>query len=1170
MNLTCGCCNGIKKLTPATRHNRPGLSALSYRVGTHSSFFETMKARLSNWELPEEDVAAGPAPTPEQLRRLHALTTRASDDPSIALLDAWATVADVLTFYQERNANEGFLQTATERRSILELAHLIGYRLRPGVAASVFFAYALEKNSEVLIPAGARAQSVPGPGELPQPFETSEKLRARSEWGNLKPRLTRPQIITLNNASGTDAATRETIYFDGFSTKLTPGDAVLIRLSNDPAMQVLRLVETVEVQAAYNRTEIRLHQSASSGVQPIEALKTFMGEASSLFSDSKFARQVAAVLQALIESPPTTPSHAERLLRDARNHLRELHEVALKRKFTRLQPWLAEVLKGVETLSPLAWTGTGTVLPIPAATTKQLSSFGSLFALLEPLSIKPSIQVAGSVHLPRTSAGSFTAQSDLAPQLLTKLNSSLPSLYEAWANIAVSPSKTRVDAIRIKAGLFPGSYPGVAVTTTGDRIKTGFEPPTLTNSWPSLLPPKTPGPGPAAIALDGVYDKIQPSSWVAIDRPVLNIGGVVIDRMKTYHQITGVQTLTMATKGSIPATAGYTSRVTVLTLDPSWFDTLMVGENLEAIFGSTEFLHSTVVYAQAEPLKLAEEPLDRDIEGDRIELDSLYPGLDSGRWIIVSGERADIPNVSSVKASELTMLAGVIQGPPKERCVPFFPSITPFSSVLEITDPDANNDRFVIGTLSPDGIGFLAHRPPPDVVNQQYCEPVELAPGLFVDAYVPTDDEIRHLVPGPNSFVKINQGNVFGWRIKNPSGPPHTTLLLANKLAYSYDAATVTIYGNVVKATHGETKNEVLGSGDGSQELQRFDLRQSPLTYLSAPTPAGAESTLQVRVNDVLWHETETLVGAGPKDRNYITRTDDKDLTTVEFGNGEYGARLPTGVENVKAVYRVGIGQAGNVKAGQIKSVVTKPLGVKEVINPLPATGGANREGRDQARRNAPMAVMALDRLISVQDYEDFARTYAGIAKASSARLSDRRRQVVHLTIAGSDDIPIATTSDLFLNLRRSLRQFGDSYQGIQVVVRKLKLLVISARVRLLPDYSWEFVEPKIRAALIDQFGFARRELGQDALASEALSVMQAVNGVAYVDLDVFDAIDEDIPPQKLANLGSILKLHQRIRVNKAMIDKKASDPLRRILPGELAYLSPAVADTLILTEISA
>ena len=42
--------------------------------------------------------------------------------------------------------------------------------------------------------------------------------------------------------------------------------------------------------------------------------------------------------------------------------------------------------------------------------------------------------------------------------------------------------------------------------------------------------------------------------------------------------------------------------------------------------------------------------------------------------------------------------------------------------------------------------------------------------------------------------------------------------------------------------------------------------------------------------------------------------------------------------------------------------LLAKPLGLKEVINPLPASGGADKESRDQARKNAPLTVTALDR----------------------------------------------------------------------------------------------------------------------------------------------------------------------------------------------------------------
>ena len=113
-----------------------------------------------------------------QVSPLVRLITRDPSDFALALLDGWATVADVLTFYQERIANEGYLRTATERLSVVELARLIGYVPRPGVAASAYLAYTLEKDSRVTLDIGTRAQSIPGPGEHPQSFETFEKLEA--------------------------------------------------------------------------------------------------------------------------------------------------------------------------------------------------------------------------------------------------------------------------------------------------------------------------------------------------------------------------------------------------------------------------------------------------------------------------------------------------------------------------------------------------------------------------------------------------------------------------------------------------------------------------------------------------------------------------------------------------------------------------------------------------------------------------------------------------------------------------------------------------------------------------------------------------------------------------------------------------------------------------------
>ena len=155
------------------------------------------------------------------------LTTREAADGAIALLDGWATIGDVLTFYQERIANEGFLQTATERRSVVELARLVGYRPRPGVAASVYLAYTIDEGftEEALVPAGSRAQSIPGPGETAESFETAEDLRARATWNDLRPRMTAPQTeagIRCGDRQWAD------VYLAGTATNLKPNDPLLI------------------------------------------------------------------------------------------------------------------------------------------------------------------------------------------------------------------------------------------------------------------------------------------------------------------------------------------------------------------------------------------------------------------------------------------------------------------------------------------------------------------------------------------------------------------------------------------------------------------------------------------------------------------------------------------------------------------------------------------------------------------------------------------------------------------------------------------------------------------------------------------------------------------------------------------------------------------------------
>lgn len=906
---SCGCCEGSDLLTPKTQTitNPPGLPAIRFRAGTHGEFFETLIARLVSGAYPA----------------LRSLAARQPDDPSIALLDAWALVADILTFYNERLANEGFLRTAVERRSVLELARLVGYTLRPGVAASVWLAYILDDNftEETIIPAGAAVQSVPGPGELPQTFECSEPLKARALWNNLKPRLLQPQsFYSITN--------KNQVYLKGISTNLNKNDMLMI---------------------------------------------DFFGSGTAL-----------------------APYRVLEVLPDS----------AQDQTLVKVLPWLAK----------------------PAGAAAGENGVYDLGPLLEKLVQPAGLQLASPQRLPRSVGRLLEASGDASLRLLKRFQPSLgTSLKTALANAKATVSNTvRVYSMRLKAPIFGHNSPRQAQYNADGVLQP--------QPWPEWNVEEDEED--EVVFLDRKYPQILPGSFVALVQP--GSGPAIF-------QDVDVSFLSRSAYG----TAGES---TMLTLPDRWWD----HTNEEVITR----LRKTVVYAAPEELPLAQEPVEGDICGgdvDAIELDRFYEGLEPGRWLIVSGERSDLPGSEGVMASELVMLADITHGVVPPGYQP--PNTTPVG-----------------------GVGGLA-----------------------------------------TGMTVLPSGQTNTQPLPLPGDSNHTYLRLARPLAYCYKRQSVTIYANVVKATHGETRRETLGSGDGSKPLQTFSLKSPPLTFVPAPTPSGVESSLKVYVNNVEWSEFPGLLVLGPRDRGFITKTDHQGLTHLIFGNGERGARLPTGVENVRAVYRTGIGTGGNVLPRQISLLLTRPLGVKEVINPQGASGGAGPESRDSARKNVPLAVMALDRLVSVRDYADFARTFAGIGKGASARLSDGQRLVVHVTVAGQEDIPIDVNSDLYRSLRKALQEYGDPYLPVRVDVRELRLLVISAQVALLPGYLWEVVESQVRQALLATFGFEARELGQPAYLSEALAAMQGVPGVAYVDVDIFTGLPEKVTDTESGELRPIL-----------------------------------------------
>lgn len=490
-------------------------------------------------------------------------------------------------------------------------------------------------------------------------------------------------------------------------------------------------------------------------------------------------------------------------------------------------------------------------------------------------------------------------------------------------------------------------------------------------------------------------------------------------------------------------------------------------------FSATSDYRRISVFAASQLLPVAERPLTAPLEDTPLQLDRRVEGLPPGRPLIVRGKAMALVAASSVKL---------------------------------VFTPDSGNPRPVKA-----GERFLAIGRPLSTGKVRVRDANGI-PGWFL-----LDKKQIDWQPAAESEPTISELTSLD-HADETSDPQHTGLVLGTRLENAYDPATVTISANVAAATHGETVREILGSGDGSQPFQSFALQRNPLTYVSSrESPRGTASTLTVFVNDVRWHEVDSLFGAQPNDRVYVTRRDSEGKTTVHFGDGVNGARLPSGSNNVRAVYRRGLGLAGRMRPDQLSLLMTRPLGVNEVTNPLPSEGGADSETLAEVRRTAPTTVLTLDRVVSLLDYENQARSFAGVTKALATWTWNGMERVIFLTIAGPNGDPVPPGAKLRTDLAASLRRFGDPHIPLRLGSYKPAFFRIVANVAVDGDHVGSIVMAAVKAALQSRFSFEARAFGQPVELSEVVAVMQRVEGVLYVDIDKLYRADGT--PDRVAHL---------------------------------------------------
>jgi len=318
----------------------------------------------------------------------------------------------------------------------------------------------------------------------------------------------------------------------------------------------------------------------------------------------------------------------------------------------------------------------------------------------------------------------------------------------------------------------------------------------------------------------------------------------------------------------------------------------------------------------------------------------------------------------------------------------------------------------------------------------------------------------------------------------------------------SLQTSSARLLGNVLMASHGETvNNEVLGSGDASQQFQHFSLQKQPLTYVPGSGTNGVVSSLSVRVNGLLWQEVPGLYEQPASAHVFSTSTAEDMRRVVQLGDGNVGGSVvPTGQANISATYRVGSGIAGRVDANALTTLLDSLQGLTAVTNPLSAEGGADPETLDAIRQNAPTTVRTFGRAVSLQDFVDLMTASGEVAKAEAIWVWDGLAPAVYLTIAGQAAGTFSEPQKLVAALNNARdpnhRLLVGNYQSVPIL--------LSATVLVSPEYVQADVLKAANQAVLDALAFDNLKLGQSLHLSGMVSVLQNVPGVTAVDIDLF------------------------------------------------------------------
>lgn len=253
----------------------------------------------------------------------------------------------------------------------------------------------------------------------------------------------------------------------------------------------------------------------------------------------------------------------------------------------------------------------------------------------------------------------------------------------------------------------------------------------------------------------------------------------------------------------------------------------------------------------------------------------------------------------------------------------------------------------------------------------------------------------------------------------------------------------LSIATNAVRAVQKERDQEQTFSTDIEEAVKKIRLRSTPVLGLeiwvdesSAILKKEVEEMLfrspeDIRIQEendtivsclVRWHETDSMMMCGPKDRVY---TLDPFSGEVTFGDGKFGKVPPAGHENIHAIVDFGGGNRGNLPEYSIKDFLLSVPRISSLKNITPMTGGTDKMSEDRIKLYGNKSIRHRGRAVSPRDFEELtASNFISVSRVKCFSNMDARGNKVpgHICVVIKPET--GSNEDTSWELSRNVREF--------------------------------------------------------------------------------------------------------------------------------------------------